>query len=222
MRKKLLTIALAAVTVLGSTVCTFAVDSADTSSPDLNNSASTGDTNVDASTSISDATADSIEKSATVAGMTEVTLDVAAPSKADVVLVTEAGKTVLADKKYEIVELDLFKGTTQLTKLENAVKVTLEVFENIKNAKYVDVFRYNTTTKALDKVASSVEVKDGKFTFETDHFSTYVFAEAKAPASTDDDKKPVTGDTAPIGAAVAVAALAAGAYAVASFKKKNA
>lgn len=222
MRKKLLTVALAAVMVLGSTVCTFAVDSANTSSPDLNNSASTGDANIDASTSISDVTAEKIEASAVITGMEGIKLEVASPSKANVVLVTEAGKTVLADKKYEIVELDLFKGATQLTKLENAIKVTLEVFENIKNAKYVDVFRYNPTTNALDKVASSVDVKDGKFTFVTDHFSTYVFAEAKAPVSTDEGEKPVTNDAAPIGTVVAVAALAAGAYAVASFKKKNA
>lgn len=217
MRKKLLTVALAAVMVLGSAVSAFAADSADTSSPELNNSSTTGDADADADSSISDATAEAIEKTATVTGMEGVTLEVSAPSKATMLLVEEAGKTLLADKKFEVVELDLSKGTTKLEQLDNAVKVTLEVFENIKDAKYVDVYRYNTTTKVLDKVATSVEVKDGKFTFETDHFSTYVFAEGVAPAASTE-----TGDTAPIATAVAVAALAAGIYGVVALKKKNA
>lgn len=216
MRKKLLTVALAAIMVLGSTFSVLAVDSPNTDSPELNDSPSTGGVEADADdVAISDEAADAIEKDAKVEGIDGIKLYVNAPTKAVIEAVAAAGKTLLANLKYEIADLELFKGDVQLTKLDNKIKVTLSLFENLLNAKYVAVYRLDGTTLTS---LGTVEVKGGKFTFETDHFSTYVFAAASAPAA---DGEPATGDTAPIATAVTVAVLAAVAYGVVSFKKKE-
>lgn len=210
MKKKLLTVVLSAVMVLGSTISAFAVESSE-----LNGSSSTtGGVQLDASYSISDETVATVQKDATVEGLADAKLEVSVPTKAELQAVATAGATLLKDKVFEVVELDLFKADAQLTKLDSAVKVTLPVFENIANAKYISVYRLDDTKLTL---LDTVEVKDGKFTFETDHFSTYVFVEAAAPAA-----EPETGDTAPIATAVAVAAFAAVAVGVVALKKKNA
>lgn len=209
MKKKLLTVVLSAVMVLGSAVSVFAVES-----PELNlSSSTTGGVELDADDSISDATVATVEKDAEVA-LEGATLEVEVPGKAALQAVSKAGATVLKDKTFEIVELNLFKGATQLTALDGKIKVTLPVFENIKDSKYVQVYRLDET-KLTD--LGLVEVKDGKFTFETDHFSTYVFVDAKAPTTPEK-----TGDTAPVATAVAVAGLAAVAFGVVALKKKNA
>jgi len=210
MKKKLLTVVLSAVMVLGSAVSVFAVESSE-----LNKSSTTtGGVELDADDSISDATVATVEKEAEVT-LEGAKLEVEVPGKAALQAVSKAGATVLKDKTFEIVELNLFdKNNAQLTKLDGKIKVTLPVFENIKDSKYVQVYRLDET-KLTD--LGLVEVKDGKFTFETDHFSTYVFVDAKAPATPEK-----TGDTAPVATAVAVAGLAAAAFGVVALKKKNA
>lgn len=77
------------------------------------------------------------------------------------------------------------------------------------------------------------DVKSGKFTFKTDHFSTYVFADATENTSTDDstsastdgstnastDTTTKTGDSAPIVPMMAVAAVSVAAVVVSRKKK---
>ena len=48
--------------------------------------------------------------------------------------------------------------------------------EKLKNAKYIEVFRVNSDKSGMESLGI-VCVKDGKVTFETNHFSTYVFVE---------------------------------------------
>lgn len=216
MRKKLLTVALAAVMVLGSVANVFAASSPSTNdSPITNGSSSTSNgVETEADATISEETATELEKAAKIEGLTGVTLEVSTVLKTEFQAVQKAGATVLKDKVYEVVDLKLSSKATQLDK---AIKVTLPLFESIKDAKWIAVYRLDgTTLKAL----GTVEVKDGAFTFETDHFSTYVFAKATAPATT--DSKPATGDTAPITTAVVIAALAAASFAAVSLKKKTA
>lgn len=208
MRKKLLTIALAAVMVLGSTVSAFAAGSSE-----LNNSSSTTNgVETETDVTVSEETAATIEKAAKLDGITD-TLLVAPVTKTVIQAVQTAGATLLKDKTFEILDLKLASGLTELGK---TIKVTLPVFESLKDAKWIAVYRLDGTTLNL---IDTVEVKDGAFTFETNHFSTYVFAETTAPANTDSTD---TADTAPVAAAVAVAALAAASFAVVALKKKNA
>ena len=96
------------------------------------------------------------------------------------------------------------EGIIVKQQLNRKIKITLELFENIKNAKWVETFRYNETTKTFDSLGIS-EVINGKFTFETDHFTPYIFASVDSPStnnnnnSTNNNGSNVkTGDSAPI------------------------
>lgn len=178
-------------------------------------SPSTGDTDVK-SPSTSDTELEN-KVNASVSDKDAV-LEVSKPFEEALNAVAVAGKDLLKDKLYEVLELDLFKNGVQLTQLKDKVQVTLSVFDKIKDAKWINVYRYNEETKVLDLVTEKpVEVKDGRFTFETDHFSTYVFVAADAP--TTEGTQPDTSDNAPIAAMVAIAALAATAAVVVSKKK---
>lgn len=113
------------------------------------------------------------------------------------------------------------------------VKITLKTdsFKALKDAKYVAAFRV-----ADDKLVSLgiVEVKDGKFTIETDHFSTYVFTSAteqqfkdytaavKADASVNDASGNKTGDSSPVMPLVVLAVVALGAVVAVVASKKRA
>lgn len=104
------------------------------------------------------------------------------------------------------------EGIIVKQQLNRKIKITLELFENIKNAKWVETFRYNETTKTFDSLGIS-EVINGKFTFETDHFTPYIFASVDSPStnnnnnSTNNNGSNVkTGDSAPIVGFVILAA----------------
>ncbi len=109
------------------------------------------------------------------------------------------------DKKFVTLDLKLMKENVAVQP-NGKIKVTLPVVEDLKDAKMIQVYRIENGNKVdLGKV----EVKDGKFTFETDHFSTYVFVEAAADTTSTTPTTPNTGDATMVGLLLAVAAISA-------------
>jgi hypothetical protein len=165
-------------------------------------------------------------------------LEVAKAAEKEVSAVLEVAKTLdrLKGKDVFVLDLKLLKDGQAIQPGEK-IKVTLPLFDDLKEAKFVSVHRLSDDGKTLTFLGS-VEVKDGKFTFETDHFSTYVFAAAEkaeaaedetiasteteattgTDAKTDEGKK--TGDAAPIVPIVVLAAVAVGAVVFVSSKKR--
>ena len=136
-------------------------------------------------------------------------------------LVSDAFK----DKAYQMMDIKLVDANGDAVQPEEGKKVsiTISLPEAIKAATKVAVSRYDEATGKLVAVAT-VDVVNGKITFATDHFSTYVFADA-TPASEDAPvvTPPVvtpdkTADMAPIAMVVLVALLAA---AVVVLKKRE-
>ena len=184
--------------------------------------------------------AEKIEKEAIVTGLPEnVTLRVASIAKNSTnyqAIVKFVGEK-LKNKKVAAADLSLEKGGVAYAEQPNGkVKVTLSLFENIKDAKWIQVYRYDNATKTFVEVDKVVEVKDGKFTFETDHFTPYLFASVNGPEEestttaqptttgktvTDTSNKPKTGDSAPIVVFAGMAAAGLAVFAV-SKKRKNA
>ena len=119
---------------------------------------------------------------------------------------------------------------------DKKINVTLALFKNLEGAKYVEIFRYNADTKKLDHVDYS-EVKNGKFSFETDHFTPYVFVAidklpdsqtatttAEAPTTTKAaaiSDKPKTGDTAPYAVFAVLGAAGLAGFITAAAKRKH-
>lgn len=129
------------------------------------------------------------------------------------------------DKIYQMVDIKLVDENGAAVQPEEGKKVsiTIKLPEVLKAAKKIAVSRYDEVTKKLVQI-STVDATDGKITFATDHFSTYVFADA-TPASEDAPvvTPPVvtpdkTADMAPIAMVVLVALLAA---AVVVLKKRE-
>lgn len=151
-----------------------------------------------------------IDKEAVVEGAPEgAKLDateIAADSDAFKV-VKEAAKTAFKNKTYVALDLKLLKGT-EAVQPNGDVKVTIPVPSALAKAKKVAVYRVGDDNKLVS--CGTADVADGKLTFTTNHFSTYVFADA-TPATN-------TGDAAPIVFMLAVAAVAAG-MVIASKKK---
>ncbi len=117
------------------------------------------------------------------------------------------------DKDYAVLDLKLMKGDKEVQP-DGKIKVTIPVPSQLKDAEMVEVYRVEddgTKTK-VGKVA----VKDGKITFETDHFSTYVFIEAKA----DVVENPYTGDSVNMLALMLMAAVAGGTVILVTRRKK--
>ena len=106
----------------------------------------------------------------------------------------------IKDRVYQLVDLKLVDTVGAEKQPNGNVKITMSVTEKLKDAKAIEVYRYDETADKLVALGKC-EVKDGKFTFETDHFSTYVFAEASLDT-------PNTGDSAPV-VIVTVLAMAA-------------
>ncbi len=129
------------------------------------------------------------------------------------------------DKAYQMMDIKLVDANGDAVQPEEGKKVsiTISLPEAIKAATKVAVSRYDEVTGKLVAVAT-VDVVNGKITFATDHFSTYVFADA-TPASEDEPvvTPPVvtpdkTADMAPIAMVVLVALFAA---AVVVLKKRE-
>jgi len=206
------------------------VNSPDTDNPDVDSN------NFD----VTDADAEKVNKEAVVTGLPEnVTLRVASIEKSstDYNAIVEFVNKELKGKKVAAADLSLVKnGVAYAEQPSGKVKVTLSLFENIKDAKWIQVYRYDNAAKKFVEVDKVVEVKDGKFTFETDHFTPYLFASVNGPEEeptttaqptttgktvTDTNKKPNTGDSAPIVVFAGMAAAGLAVFAV-SKKRKNA
>ena len=100
------------------------------------------------------------------------------------------------------------------------VLVTIDVPSTLDANKGLVVYRMEDNG-TLTELKTSVE--NGKVSFETNHFSTYIVAEKAAVAeetTTAKTNSPKTGDTAPVAALMVVALGACGA--VIASKKKNA
>ena len=94
-------------------------------------------------------------------------------------------------KELVVYELNLLDGTTELHQLADKVEVTIAVpFQVSANE---DILVYRVDGEKL--VLCTSKISDGKLTFETDHFSTYVFVKVQAPATA---APTPTGDRAPI------------------------
>ena len=94
-------------------------------------------------------------------------------------------------KELVIYELNLLDGTTELHQLADKVEVTIAVpFQLSANE---DILVYRVDGEKL--VLCTSKISDGKLTFETDHFSTYVFVKVQTPATA---APTPTGDRAPI------------------------
>lgn len=94
-------------------------------------------------------------------------------------------------KELVVYELNLLDGTTELHQLADKVEVTIAVpFQLSANE---DILVYRVDGEKL--VLCTSKISDGKLTFETDHFSTYVFVKVQAPAAA---APTPTGDRAPI------------------------
>ena len=99
-------------------------------------------------------------------------------------------------KELVVYELNLLDGTTELHQLADKVEVTIAVpFQVSANE---DILVYRVDGEKL--VLCTSKISDGKLTFETDHFSTYVFVKVQAPAATapTPTAPTPTGDRAPI------------------------
>lgn len=119
-------------------------------------------------------------------------------------------ETVAKSATVAVFELNLVDGNNiELHQLDGKVKVTMDVPFTLKTGNTLKVYRVD----GEKLVECPTTVADGKVTFETDHFSTYVFVElAKVPA---------TGDSTNIGLFVATL-LAGVALVVVSKNKKRA
>ena len=94
-------------------------------------------------------------------------------------------------KELVVYELNLLDGTTELHQLADKVEVTIAVpFQVSANE---DILVYRVDGEKL--VLCTSKISDGKLTFETDHFSTYVFVKVQTPATA---APTPTGDRAPI------------------------
>lgn len=118
-------------------------------------------------------------------------------------------------KKYVVLDLKLVKGDEEVQP-DGEITVTIPVPSQLKDAKMVQIYRMNDdgTYTEIGKVA----VKDGKISFKTDHFSTYVFVEAEA--GEEDIPNPYTGDSVNIFAIILIALTAGSAIVVLKKRKK--
>ena len=166
---------------------------------------------VDKGSVASKADVEKIDKEAVVEGApADAKLDateIAADSDAFKV-VKEAAKTAFKNKTYVALDLKLVKGS-EVVQANGDVKVTIPVPTALAKSTKVAVYRVGDDNKLVS--CGTADVANGKITFTTNHFSTYVFADASVSAN-----KP--GDAAPIVLMLAVAAVAAG-MVVASKKK---
>lgn len=165
-----------------------------------------------------------IAKSAVVEGAPEgakLEVNAIAADSEDYSLAKKFVTDELKAKAWAVLDLKLVDAENAVVQPDGKVKITLPVFENIKDAKYVAVYRLDDSKFTH---LSTSEVKDGKFTFETDHFSTYLFASVDNPATDSivDGSETTTGDTAPIAGMMVAALAAVGAVVLVSTKKKNA
>lgn len=123
--------------------------------------------------------------------------------------------------EFEVIELNLYEGEgTVVTQLDGYVTVTLPVPENfvVRENYVLVVYRVNDDGSLTNCNAT---VKDGKITFTTDHFSTYIIAEQEKD-SVVESTTPNTGDKTSVGYIVVLVAIAAAAFYMGFKNKKEA
>ena len=180
---------------------------------------------------------DAAKSSATVTGTnvpTGATVTVNTVTDKDTLAkVDKAVKDTLSSKvgKYAVLDINMTDAAgTKIQPLNNGnVLVTIDVPSTLDANKGLVVYRMEDNV-TLTELKTSVE--NGKVSFETNHFSTYIVAEKAAVAeetttaaaaketTTAKTNSPKTGDAAPVAALMVVALGACGA--VIASKKKNA
>lgn len=94
--------------------------------------------------------------------------------------------------KYAVYELDLTDGNgTEIHQLNGKVSVTMELPFKISENNELKVYRVDNKTL----VNCPAKIVEGKVTFETDHFSTYIFVEEAVVAEQQPVTVPQTGNT---------------------------
>ena len=124
--------------------------------------------------------------------------------------VKEAVKGIIEDKDYVVTDITLYKSDVK-TQVSGDVVIEMNVPSALSGAKKIQVYRLGDDNK-LVKVDDSVDVQNGRIKFTTNHFSTYIFADATTA--------PVTGDNSNMTLYVAVMFIAAGAGLM-IFRKKE-
>ena len=125
---------------------------------------------------ITESEAESLEKGVVVEGVEKndkIKIGIVQGESDDYKLV-EKNKSVLGSK-YMVMDIRLTREGKEIQP-KKMIKITMPVMEKLKNAKYIEVFRVNSDKSGMESLGI-VCVKDGKVTFETNHFSTYVFVE---------------------------------------------
>lgn len=106
--------------------------------------------------------------------------------------VVEALKTVIEKyEKYEVFDIQMLDKLTGLNvQPDGSVKVTLTIPSTFNLANKLTIYRLNDDG-SMTKMDNQA-VKDGKISFTTDHFSTYVIVEEKVETVTPDTEKETT------------------------------
>lgn len=190
MKKRIVTLAIAATMVMSSVFTAFAENSVSASpdgsvsvspngSVDGSSSADGGNNDLDMDEAkpgiVDQATADAIANSANkyLGEGFELKVNVIGSGEVYDLFTKAANAKVFDIKKAVLVDLDLLKNGEKVGNGEYKITLDLAAFgEVLKNAKYVKVFRLDGEAFNL---IDHVTVEDGKFTFTTDHFTPYVF-----------------------------------------------
>ena len=182
-----------------------------------NPSEDTSDVETDSVVNITEDEIKELEDAVVVEGAEDkLVISVVPEDSADLDVIAAALADVLKDVKYVTVDLKFESGNQP----EEGTKITLPVAKiaSVKDTAYVSVYRVDADELKLIEV---VKVTDGNITFEPDHFSTYVFAEANEADYNEYVNDQDAGVSLPIVALIAVAALAGGCV-VFSSKRKHA
>ena len=199
--------------------------------------ATTVDDKQDSVSNVKSEERENVEKNAKIEGLEAAGLPADTQLRVSNILKTDASYTSAVsfleksylNKDYVLVDLTLNSPTegAKSGQLKSKIKVTLPVFKALEKASKVDIYRYDSETNTYVKVDSSA-VTDGNITFETDHFTPYLFVEANAETpsgnndattatkatnttNTDKSNSPKTGDstTAAVFGFTAMASVAA-------------
>ena len=199
--------------------------------------ATTVDDKQDSVSNVKSEERENVEKNAKIEGLEAAGLPADTQLRVSNILKTDASYTSAVsfleksylNKDYVLVDLALNSPTegAKSGQLKSKIKVTLPVFKALEKASKVDIYRYDSETNTYVKVDSSA-VTDGNITFETDHFTPYLFVEANAETpsgnndattatkatnttNTDKSNSPKTGDstTAAVFCFTAMASVAA-------------
>ena len=169
------------------------------------------------SSELTEEEAKSIEKEAKLEGCDELTkLNVNTISKENEDFKIVSKDNSVAGKEYIVVDLKLVKDGVAVQP-NGTIKIQLNVMKHLEKAKYIEVFRLDDKQKELTSLGV-VPVVDGKIKFETDHFSTYVFAEASAPSQSDN---PTTGDVKNILIPIGILLISTIAFGLVLYRKKH-